>query len=124
MASRSAAIDGGVVNASRALESAARVTAQLTADLPRIMERLQRSAETFDKMSNEVERAGSNVTRFTEATRDDVHRFTTAVLPEVQSLLNEAHTLTGSLKRIAEDMERNPSVLLYGKRPPRKGPGE
>ena len=124
MAARSASIDGGVVNASRALENAARVTAQLSADMPRIMERVERSAATFDKMSNEVELAGSNVTRFTEATREDVHRFTSALLPEMQALLSEAHRLAGSLKRVAEDVEQNPSVLLYGKPPPGKGPGE
>ncbi len=124
VAARGATIDAGVVNAARALENAARVTARLNTDVPRIMERLQRSAETFDNMSSAVELAGSNVTRFTEAARDDVHRFTAGLLPEVQSLLGEAHRLTGSLQRIAEDVERNPGVLLYGKAPPKKGPGE
>ena len=124
MASRSTSIDGGVVNASRALDNTARVTARLTTDVPRIMERLQRSAETFDKMSGEVELAGSNVTRFTDAARHDVHRFTAELLPEIQSLLGEMQRLTGSLKRVAEDVERNPAILLYGTPPPRKGPGE
>ncbi len=124
MAARSTAIDGGLVNASRALDNAARVAAQLNTDVPRIMERLQRSAETFDKMSDEVKLAGSNVTRFSQDARDDVRRFTTEVLPQVQLLLNEANRLAGSLQRIAEDVEQNPSVLLRGKPAPKKGPGE
>jgi phospholipid/cholesterol/gamma-HCH transport system substrate-binding protein len=44
-------------------------------------------------------------------------------LPELTALLNDLRGLTGRLDRLAEDLERNPNLLLQG-RPRRPGPGE
>jgi len=120
LAGRSATIDAGIVNASHALESAARIAAEL----PRLVERVQRSAEAIEKMSNEVAGAGASVTRTVEATRGDVRQFTAATLPEAQQLVVEMRELTSSLRRVAGELEQNPSVLLFGKPAQKRGPGE
>ena len=44
-------------------------------------------------------------------------------LPELTALLNDLRGLTGRLDRLAEDLERDPNLLLQG-RPRRPGPGE
>ena len=44
-------------------------------------------------------------------------------LPELTSLLNDLRGLTGRLDRLAEDLGRDPNLLLQG-RPRRPGPGE
>ena len=44
-------------------------------------------------------------------------------LPELTSLLNDLRGLTGRLDRLAEDLARDPNLLLQG-RPRRPGPGE
>lgn len=124
IAARSATIDAGLLNALRALDNAARISARMSTDLPRTLERVQRSAEVFDKMSNEVERAGANVTQFAQGARSDVRQFTGEALPEIQSLMAEMRELTGSLKRVAEQLEQNPSMLLFGKPAQKRGPGE
>lgn len=120
IAARSGTIDAGLVNASRALEDAVRITAEM----PRVIERVQRSAEIFDRMSNEVERAGANATQFLDATRGEARQFAAEALPEVRSLMAEMRELAGSLKRVAEQLEQNPSVLLFGKPAQKRGPGE
>ena len=124
IAARSGTIDAGLVNAARALEDAVRVTARMTTDMPRVIERVQRSAEIFDRMSNEVERAGANATQFLDATRGEARRFAAEALPEVRSLMAEMRELAGSLKRVADQLEQNPSVLLFGKPAQKRGPGE
>jgi phospholipid/cholesterol/gamma-HCH transport system substrate-binding protein len=53
-----------------------------------------------------------------------VKRFTGETLPEVERLLGELRALTGSLRRVTEQTERDPSGLLFGRRPVPDGPGE
>jgi phospholipid/cholesterol/gamma-HCH transport system substrate-binding protein len=85
-------------------------TARLTDDLPQLVQRINRSADAFDRMSNELARAGANASDET--------------LPEVQQLVRELRDLTASLRRVSDQLEQNPSALLYGKPPAKRGPGE
>ncbi len=120
IAGRSASIDAGLVNASHALENAARISAEM----PKLVERVQHSAEAFERMSNEVAGASASVTRTVEATRGEVGQFTATTLPEAQQLIVEMRELTGSLRRVAGELEQNPSVLLFGRPVQKRGPGE
>jgi len=54
LAARQAEIDSSLTNAARTMEN----TARLTGELPRLALRIQHSADAFDRMSGEVERAG------------------------------------------------------------------
>jgi len=45
-------------------------------------------------------------------------------LPEAHQLVIELRDLTGSLQRFSDDLEKNPSMLLYGKPAATRGPGE
>jgi hypothetical protein len=42
----------------------------------------------------------------------------------VRELVGELRALTTTLRRVGEEVERNPSVLLQGRRPTKPGPGE
>jgi len=53
-----------------------------------------------------------------------VRQFTAQTLPDVNSLVTELREMTGSLKRVADELDRNPSVLLFGKPAQKRGPGE
>ena len=88
------------------------------------IERVQRSAEAFERMSNEMAGAGASAARTLEATRGDVRQFAAEALPEVRQLIAEARDLTNSLRQVADQVEQNPSVLLYGKPTKKRGPGE
>jgi phospholipid/cholesterol/gamma-HCH transport system substrate-binding protein len=120
VAARSGSIDAALANAARTLDNTARVAAEM----PLLIERVQRSAEAFEKMSNEVAGAGASASRTLEATRSDVRQFTADTLPEVRQLVSEMRELTNSLRQVADQVEQNPSVLLFGKPPGKRGPGE
>jgi len=120
IAARSRAIDSGLVGASRALANVTRVTAEI----PPLIEQMQRTAQAVEKMSNEIANAGASATQTLNAARGEVHQFTVETLPDVRLLVEELRGLTGSLKRVAEQLERNPSVLLFGKPVQKRGPGE
>lgn len=113
LATRQKAIDSALTNAARTMDN----TARLTDDLP---QRIQHSAEAFDRMANELGRAGASTT----ATMDSTRQFTSETLPEVHQLVLELRDLTVSLRRISGEMEQNPGMLLHGKSAAKRGPGE
>jgi phospholipid/cholesterol/gamma-HCH transport system substrate-binding protein len=102
------------------MENAARLTEQL----PRLALRVERSADAFDRMTDAVARAGTGASGTIDATRPDLQRFTGEALPEVHALVAELRDLTGTLRRLGGELERNPSMVLYGKPATKRGPGE
>jgi phospholipid/cholesterol/gamma-HCH transport system substrate-binding protein len=116
LAARSTVIDSSLTNAARTMEN----TARLTDELPMLAQRVQRSADAFDHMSNELAHAGASAS----STLDNTRQFTSETLPEVHQLVIELRDLTGSLRHLSGELEQNPSVLLYGKPAAQRGPGE
>lgn len=120
LAARAGAIDAGLANGARAMENAAR----LTGELSQLAERIQRSADAFDRMSATIARTSENANESLDRARAEAGQFAAETLPEVQQLVTDLRELTGSLRRFSEQLERNPSVLLYGKPASKRGPGE
>lgn len=120
LAARAPTIDAGLASAARTMENAAR----LTEELPRLVERVERSAEGFDRMTEAVARAGSGAAQTLDGTRGDLERFTREGLPEVRALVAELREATATLQRVGGELERNPSMVLYGRAPAKRGPGE
>ena len=98
-------------------------TAAASAELPRLLERIGRSADAVDQLAIDL-RSTSRQTRdlFGQAARD-ASRFSGETLPELARLTQEMRDLTQSLRRTAEAVEQQPSLLLQGQTPP-TGPGE
>ena len=59
-----------------------------------------------------------------ESGGQDVRRLTREALPEVVSLVHELQLAAENLRRFSEELERDPSVLLYGAARSQPGPGE
>ena len=134
LAQRSRSIEATLAGAERAMEGAARVTGEL----PRLVARAERTADALERMAEEVGAAGASgraaldsargtldSARGTlDATRDDLRHFTGSTLPEVHALVAELRALTATLRRVGDEVERNPGVLLRGRPAPKRGPGE
>ncbi len=115
-AARKDTLDAGMTDAARTLENTSHASAQLGP----VIKRIERSAEAIEKMGNEVASAGKTV----NSVGADVKRFTAETMPELERLLGELSVLSASLRRLTEQTERNPSSLLFGRRPVPEGPGE
>ncbi|MBK9160334.1 MAG: MCE family protein [Nitrosomonadales bacterium] len=87
------------------------------AELPQLLRRLQHSADAFDRMAKEVERAGASTANTAESVRAEA-------LPEARQAIAELRELTASLRRFSEELERNPGMLLQGQPGIPPGPGE
>lgn len=120
IAGRKDAIDAGMINAARTLENTSRATAKAGP----VIDRLGRSAESVEKMGNEVATTSASAGKTVNAIGADVKRFTAETLPELERLLGELSVLSTSLRRLTEQTERNPAGLLFGRRPMPEGPGE
>ncbi|HEU0220061.1 MAG TPA: MlaD family protein [Gallionella sp.] len=119
LAARSAAIDSSLANAARTMEN----TARLTGELPQLSQRIQHSADAFDRMANELSLTGASASSAlanASSTLDD----TRETLPEVRQLVMELRDLTASLRRFSGELEQNPGALVYGKAAAKRGPGE
>ncbi len=105
LAARSATIEAGVNNAAKTLEHSARASA----DLGRLIERTGRSAEAVERLANETSRTAAAVP---------------GTLQGIQLLVDDLRELSASLRRVSDQLERNPNALLFGKPQPEPGPGE
>jgi phospholipid/cholesterol/gamma-HCH transport system substrate-binding protein len=120
LAARSTTIDASLASAAHTMENTARFTDQL----PRLVARVERSADTFDRMANQVAGAGASAAGTLDSARPDVQRFTSETLPEVRELVADLRDLTASLRRVSAELQKDPSVLVYGKPLSKPGPGE
>jgi len=120
LAARSATIDSGLKDTAHTMRNAARVSDQL----PQLVQRVERSADAFDRMTGQLGGAGASAGGAIEAVRADLQQFTGETLPEVRELVAELRVLTAALQRATDKVERNPSILLFGRPSPKRGPGE
>lgn len=109
LAARSPTIDAGLADAAHTLRN----TARASDELPQLAKRIER-------MADELARAGASA----GSTFDSAQQFSATTLPEVHQLVLELRELTASLRRVSEQLEQDPSVLLRGKPQAKPGPGE
>ena len=117
LAAHAGAIDTGLDHASRTMKNTERLTALANAELPQLLQRIQRSADAFDRMASETARASSSAASAVESVRIEA-------LPEARQAITELRELTASLRRFSEALERNPGMLLQGRPAVPPGPGE
>ena len=67
---------------------------------------------------------GSNLNQSITSSGERLEQFTRDTLPQAQLLVHELRQAAASLRRLIEQLESNPSILLYGTPQPPPGPGE
>jgi phospholipid/cholesterol/gamma-HCH transport system substrate-binding protein len=105
--------------------------ARASADLPRLVEQVERSAAAVERMADALGQAGRSARGALPgarappaATATAVQRLEGEALPELGRLVGELQALTASLGRVSRELERNPALLLQGRPPAPAAPGE
>ncbi len=80
--------------------------------------------ESIDKTTSLIGRTATNVSIAVIESRRDIGYFTRQALPEVTNSLRELRVLLTSLRHFAQELERKPNMLLFGKSQTPRGPGE
>ncbi len=120
LAQRKDSLDAAIASAERTLENTARISARLEPTLDRI----ERGAESIERMGDNVAVASTSAGKTIDSVGGELERFTGEALPELQRLMSEMQVLAASLRRLSEQTERNPSSLIFGSSPVPPGPGE
>lgn len=120
IAARKDAIDAAITHGARTLDN----TAQASARMEAVLDRIGRGADAVEKMGIEVAKTSVSTGKTVDTVDAEVKRFSTETLPELERLLGELSTLTPSLRRLSEQTTRDPRSLLFGHKPVPLGPGE
>ena len=99
-------------------------SAQATAKIAPLIDRVGRNADAVGKMGSDLSNAGASAAKAADGVGAGVKRLGTDTLPELEHLLGELGTLTTSLRRLSEQTTRDPSGLIFGHKPVPNGPGE
>jgi len=114
----------GIAKADAALDRFAAVGKKLDERLPEILDQTTASMRSLRDMTSEVARASAALTSTIDRSRADITQFTGETLPESGLLIAEVRQLTATLQRLASELEREPSALVFGRARPAHGPGE
>ena len=113
-------IDSTMTDTARAAKNVSRASLQLSPAITQI----DLGAKAVEKMGNEVAQTSITTGKLVESVGADAQRFTSETLPELERLLGELTVLSTSMRRLSEQIERNPDGLLFGRTPVPDGPGE
>jgi phospholipid/cholesterol/gamma-HCH transport system substrate-binding protein len=124
VADRNEQVDKGLVSVSQAAENVAKITAAMNEQVPTLVRRIDKSTVAFQTMTEELAHTGKIVRSAVQESRPDIEQFTRQTLSETGALVTELRALTGTLQRVARQLEQEPSSLVLGKRTSQRGPGE
>lgn len=92
--------------------------------LPPLVEQLQAGTRSLETMAEDFTATSQALRREVETGGQGLGQVTDRLLPRVQRLLEDMHSLSGEMRRLIGNLEQDPGRLLHGEavRPP--GPGE
>jgi len=93
-------------------------------DLPKLVAQANEGAVAIKRMADELTAAGVALRKRVDAGGKNVQRFADQTLPQAQAMVEELRLAAENLRRMSEQLQRNPSVLIYGAPKPAPGPGE
>lgn len=120
LAAHKAELEKALINSSLTMENMANISKQMQG----VIDRVARSSEAIERMAKDATNTSASVRKTIDSVGPDAKRFAGEGLPELESLIVEMRELAVSLQRITSQVEQNPGILLRGKEPAQRGPGE
>ncbi|HEU5407981.1 MAG TPA: MlaD family protein [Nitrospira sp.] len=117
-------IEQSLNGAARSADNLVKLTAALNAEVPTLLAGINKSVAALGTATDELARTSKTVGAVVNEARPELQQFTRRTLPEVGLLVTELRQLTGTLTRVAREVEREPSSLVFGRKAPSRGPGE
>jgi phospholipid/cholesterol/gamma-HCH transport system substrate-binding protein len=117
-------IEQSLNGAARSADNLVKLTASLNEQVPTLLAGLNKSVAALGTATDELARTSRTVGTVVNEARPELQQFTRRTLPEAGQLVTELRQLTGTLNRVARELEREPSSLVFGRKTPSRGPGE
>ena len=117
-------IEESLNGAARSADNLVKLTESLNTEVPTLLAGINKSVTALGTATDELARTSKTVGTVVNEARPELQQFTGRTLPEVSLLVTELRQLTSSLTRVARELEREPSSLVFGRKTPPRGPGE
>ncbi|OQW32691.1 MAG: hypothetical protein A4E19_04840 [Nitrospira sp. SG-bin1] len=124
VAAHKAQIEQSLNGAAKSADNLVKLTASLNTEVPTLLAGINKSVAALGTATEELSRTSKTVGTVVNEARPELQQFTRRTLPEAGLLVTELRQLTGTLTRVARELEREPSSLVFGKKAPVRGPGE
>jgi phospholipid/cholesterol/gamma-HCH transport system substrate-binding protein len=117
-------IEQSLNGAAKSADNLVKLTASLNEQVPALLAGINKSVAALGTATDELARTSKTVGMVVNEARPEFQQFTRRTLPEAGLLVTELRQLTSTLTRVAREVEREPSSLVFGKKPSVRGPGE
>lgn len=117
-------IEQSLNGAARSADNLVKLTASLNTQVPTLLAGINKSVAALDAATEELAKTSKTVGTVVNEARPELQQFTRRTLPEAGLLVTELRQLTSTLTRVARELEREPSSLVFGRKTPARGPGE
>jgi phospholipid/cholesterol/gamma-HCH transport system substrate-binding protein len=124
IASHKTQIEQSLNGAAKSADNLVKLTATLNEQVPTLLAGINKSVVSLGTATDELARTSKTVGAVVNDARPELQQFTRRTLPETALLVTELRQLTGTLTRVARELEREPSSLVFGRKTPSRGPGE
>jgi phospholipid/cholesterol/gamma-HCH transport system substrate-binding protein len=124
IASHKTQIDQSLNGAAKSADNLVKVTASLNAQVPTLLADINKSMVALDSATEELAKTSKTIGTVVNESKPELQQFTKRTLPEAGLLVTELRQLTGTLTRVARELEREPSSLVFGRKAQPRGPGE
>jgi phospholipid/cholesterol/gamma-HCH transport system substrate-binding protein len=119
-----AELANGIAQSDAAFERFAALAQKMDNQVPELLEQAAANLRSLQNMTDQIASAGASFGSAVDGSRADLAQFTGQTLAETGVLVAELRQVTATLQRLASDLEREPRALVFGRSPPRRGPGE
>lgn len=124
IATHKAQIEQSLNGAARSADNLVKLTTSLNEQVPTLLAGLNKSVAALGTATDELAQTSKTIGTVVNEARPELQQLTRRTLPEVGQLVTELRQLTGTLNRVARELEREPSSLVFGRKSPARGPGE
>lgn len=124
IAARKNQVEQSLNGAARSADNLTKLTASMNEQIPALLAGINKSVAKLDAATDELARTSKTVGTVVTEAKPELQQFTKRTLPEAGQLVAELRQLTSTLTRVARELEREPSSLVFGRKTPPRGPGE
>lgn len=124
IAARKNQIEQSLNGAARSADNLTKLTTSMNEQIPALLAGINKSVAKLDAATDELARTSKTVGTVVTEAKPELQQFTKRTLPEAGQLVAELRQLTSTLTRVARELEREPSSLVFGRKTPPRGPGE
>lgn len=99
-------------------------SANASKQFPKLMDDIRRSADSLHTMTQKITATTKNINSTFKHGDVAVQSISNQLLPQAYDTLQSMQTIADNLKVLTQELKKNPSIIIRGKKPKKPGPGE